>query len=62
MPAKTVADSLPPMPAKTVDYDALQKALREGKSGDEALAIATASQPSASPEPAPAPEPDEITE
>lgn len=41
MAANTVADSLPPLPAASIDYDALQKALRDGKSGDEAVNAAT---------------------
>lgn len=63
MPAKTVAETLPPLPPTSVDFDALQKALRDGKTGKEAVAIATGSpEPSDPVVPAPAFEPDEITE
>lgn len=41
MPPKTVAEHLPPLPPVSVDFDALQKALRDGKSGDDAVDIAT---------------------
>lgn len=41
MPPKTVAEELPSLPAGSVDFDVLQKALRDGKSGEEAVALAT---------------------
>lgn len=43
--AVKIAPSIPPLPAASVDLDALQKALREGKSGEEAVALATAIAP-----------------
>ena len=45
MAAKQVADSLPPLPAASIDYDALQSALRSGKSGGEAIAAAAETPP-----------------
>lgn len=63
MPAKTVAETLPPLPPTSVDFDALQKALRDGKTGEEAVAIATGSPAPAAPvDPTPASKPDDITE
>lgn len=40
MAANALADSLPPLPAASIDYDVLQEALRGGKSGAEAVASA----------------------
>lgn len=70
MPPKTVAEELPSLPAGSVDFDVLQKALREGKSGEEAVALATWEPPAPEAEapaedpvtPAPAAQPADLTE
>lgn len=47
--AKTpeVAAELPPLPPTSIDFDALQEALRVGKSGEEAIAAASPGEPAA---------------
>lgn len=58
--AKTaVAASLPPLPPVSVDFGALQQALREGKSGEEAIALATENATTPAETPAPSTDPTE---
>lgn len=57
-----VAAELPPLPATSIDHDALQAALLAGKSGEEAVAaaVAVAAAPAANEPVSEAPtEPDE---
>ncbi len=52
-----VAETIPSLPAKSVDFDALQAALRAGKSGEEAVKAATVKKPEPAPVPAAEPDP-----
>ncbi len=54
-----VAETMPSLPAKSVDFDALQSALRAGKSGEEAVEAAITPKPTAPAAPALADEPDQ---
>lgn len=55
-----VAEVLPPLPAKSIDFDVLQAALRAGKSGVVAVEAATFKKPELATEPAPSPAPEPI--